>query len=310
MKVVEVCSTNEVLGSEDIQKKLILTYGSLCNDTILQHIDSEVDLQVDPTETAIVMSAFNHKIVKTAIDKEFQRVGEIPFDSKRKLMSTVHEDSSDYLIITKGAPDILLDKCAYYYDKGKISAMTKEKSRTITLQNEKMANKALRVLGISFKKSNKKPMVVESSNIENDLVFLGLIGIIDPPREEAKEAVQICKQAGIRPVMITGDHVITAKAIAVKLGIMEPNDKAITGQELSKLDQDDLCDIIDDYSVFARVSPEHKVRIVKAFQQKGNVVAMTGDGVNDAPALKAADIGCAMGITGTDVAKGAADMVC
>lgn len=309
MKVVEVCSTDEVLGSEDVQKKLILTYGSLCNDTILQQIDMEIDVQGDPTETAIVMAAYNHKIVKTVIDKDYERVGEIPFDSKRKLMSTVHEDGAEYLIITKGAPDVLLGKCTSYYDKGKISALTKDKLRTIILQNEKMANKALRVLGIAFKKNGKKPVSVDSDNIENDLVFLGLIGIIDPPREEAKEAVKICKEAGIRPVMITGDHVITAKAIAVKLNIMEDGDKAITGQELSKLDQDELCNIIDEYSVFARVSPEHKVRIVKAFQQRGNVVAMTGDGVNDAPALKAADIGCAMGITGTDVAKGAADMV-
>jgi len=309
MKVVEVCSVDEVLGSEDEQKKLILTYGSLCNDAILQHVDMEVEVQGDPTETAIVMGAFNHKIIKTMLDREYERVAEIPFDSKRKLMSTVHIDESEHLVITKGAPDMLLDKCTYYYYKGKVLPLTKDKARTITLQNEKMANKALRVLGIAFKKSSKKPPSMDSNAIENELIFLGLIGIIDPPREEAREAVEVCKQAGIRPVMITGDHVITAKAIAIKLGIMNVGDKAITGQELSKIDQDELCDIIDDYSVFARVSPEHKVRVVKAFQQRGHIVAMTGDGVNDAPALKAADIGCAMGITGTDVAKGAADMV-
>lgn len=309
MKVVEVCSLNEVLGANDSQKALILTYGSLCNDSILQNKDGIIDIQGDPTETAIVRAAYNQKIIKPAIDKEFIRIGEIPFDSKRKLMSTVHEGKGDYIIITKGAPDVLLGRCTHYYDKGKILELTKPKFEEITFQNEKMANKALRVLAVAFKKDTKKPTQFQSKNIESELVFLGLVGIIDPPRKEAKEAVKICKEAGIRPIMITGDHVITAKAIATKLGIMSQGDKSITGQELSKLDQDELCDIINDYSVFARVSPEHKVRIVKAFQDRGNVVAMTGDGVNDAPALKVADIGCAMGITGTDVAKGAADMV-
>lgn len=309
MKVVEVCSTNEVLGFDDPQKALILTYGSLCNDTILQYIDSDVSTQGDPTETAIVLAAYKQKIIKTVLDKEYKRVEEIPFDSKRKLMSTVHENNKGYIVITKGAPDVLLDKCTHYYDKGKVVSLSGTNKKDITLQNEKMANKALRVLGVAYKIESKKPTSINVNTIESGLVFLGLVGIIDPPREEVKGAVEICREAGIRPVMITGDHVITAKAIAAKIGIMGKDDKAITGQELSKLDQDELCDIIEDYSVFARVSPEHKVRIVKAFQKRGNIVAMTGDGVNDAPALKSADIGCAMGITGTDVAKGAADMV-
>lgn len=309
MKVVEVCSTNEVLGFDDPQKALILTYGSLCNDTILQYIDGDVTTQGDPTETAMVLAAYQQKIIKTVIDKEYKRIGEIPFDSKRKLMSTVHEKDKEYIVITKGAPDVLLHKCTHYYDKGKVVPLTAGSKKDITLQNEKMANKALRVLGVAYKIEGKKPISFGIDTIESGLVFLGLVGIIDPPREEVKGAVKTCKEAGIRPVMITGDHVITAKAIALKIGIMEKDGRAITGQELSKLDQDELSQIIEDYSVFARVSPEHKVRIVKAFQKRGNIVAMTGDGVNDAPALKSADIGCAMGITGTDVAKGAADMV-
>ena len=307
MKVVEICGINASLNHNDEQRLKILTYGTLCNDVILQE-DKGIFLG-DPTETAIVQASYVHKINKNSLDNTFTRIGQVPFESKRKLMSTVHKNNEKYLSITKGAPDVLLETCTYYYENGEILPLTHIAKQKITKQNEDMANKALRVLGVAYKDLNLKPAIIDARAMEKGLVFLGLIGIIDPPREEAKEAVEICKKAGVTPVMITGDHVITAKAIATKLGIIENNDTAITGAQLEKLSQEELVDIIDNYKVFARVSPEHKVRIVKAYQERGNVVAMTGDGVNDAPALKAADIGCAMGITGTDVAKGASDMV-
>lgn len=309
MKVVEVCDVLGILSTRDKRLDKILTYGSLCNDSTVQVIDGDLTVKGDPTETAIVNLAISNNIDKTNLEKLYKRVGEVPFDSKRKLMSTLHIDNNKFIAITKGAPDILLKRCKYYYENGQVEDLTPIKLREIENYNIKMADKALRVLALAFKEYNNKPSKIDSENIEKDLIFLGLIGIMDPPRKEAKDAVKVCKEAGIKPVMITGDHIVTAKAIAHKLGIMKPGDKAMTGEELSKISSDKLCEIIDDYSVFARVSPEHKVRIVKAFQEKGNIVAMTGDGVNDAPALKAADIGCAMGITGTDVAKGASDMI-
>ncbi|MDR2899824.1 MAG: calcium-translocating P-type ATPase, PMCA-type [Clostridiales bacterium] len=307
MRVVEIRGKGGVLPLQDNDRKSILKHACLCNDTVVETKSDSLTLQGEPTESAIVSAAYEAFISKNDLDNESPRVMEIPFDSKRKLMSTVHKQKDDYILITKGAPDILINKCGYYFSSGNMAYMDTDAKKDFVEHNNIMASKALRVLGVAYKKLDGLP--ANSADIENDLVFLGLIGIIDPPRPEVLGAVTVCKRAGIRPVMVTGDHIITAKAIAQKLGIMEHTQKAITGVELNKLSQGELENIIDDYTVFARVSPEHKVRIVKAFQARGNVVAMTGDGINDAPALKSADIGCAMGITGTDVAKGAADMI-
>ena len=235
------------------------------------------------------------------------RVNEIPFDSTRKMMTTIHKLNNKYRIITKGAPDVLLKYCVR--DTISNDVMSDRHIKEILNQNAKMANKALRVIAVAYKDVVSLPSKISSENIEKDLNFVGLLGMIDPPREGVKEAVKTCRRAGIKTVMITGDHLDTARAIARDLSIMGPYDKAITGQELEKMSDEVLRKEIKNYSVFARVSPEHKVRIVKAWQKTGAVVAMTGDGVNDSPALKNADIGIAMGKNGTDVAKNAADMI-
>lgn len=270
-------------------KSKLLEYACLCNNTILKNSETIGDA----TESALVNAALDSGINKNDLDKKYPRVNEIPFDSKRKLMTTVHKINGKYLVITKGAPDVLLSHCKDTHEK------------TIAADNKNMASKALRVLGVAFKIENQFPTI----HIENNLTFAGLFGMIDPPRDEVTDAVQKCKTAGIKPVMITGDHILTAEAIAKKIGILQFPNKSISGAELAKLTDDELAKNIFDYSVFARVSPEHKVKIVKAFQKNNSIVAMTGDGVNDAPALKIADIGCAMGKTGTDVAKSAADMI-
>lgn len=309
MRIVEVAGLKGTLEKESDDYKLIMQYGALCNDSILDIKGSEQNIIGDPTESALVIAAYEANILKGEIEEAYPRVNEIPFDSKRKLMTTVHKIDGGYLIITKGAPDFLLNKCSMYSVNGRQQDMGKLERTKISGVNSEMAGKALRVIGVACKVVKEIPNKLENEKIENDLIFLGLAGMIDPPRPEAVHAVRVCKSAGIKPVMVTGDHLLTAKAIGRKIGIMEMDDKAISGEEINHMTQEQLNECIDDYSVFARVSPEHKVKIVKAFQAKGNVVAMTGDGVNDAPALKAADIGCAMGITGTDVAKGAADMV-
>ena len=235
------------------------------------------------------------------------RVSEIPFESNRKMMTTVHKQNDGLLSITKGAPDILINKCTRIYQNGKVISLSPEQKNKIKAENENMANEALRVIAVGYKEIEyvKK----ETSDLEENLIFVGLMGMIDPPREGVKEAVRTCKQAGIKTVMITGDHIATAKAIAKNLGILSSGEKAITGSELDKITDKQLERDIPSYSVFARVTPEHKVRIVKAWQKRGAVVAMTGDGVNDSPALKNADIGIAMGKGGTDVAKNASDMI-
>ena len=235
-------------------------------------------------------------------------MNDIPFDSKRKMMTTIHKLGNKYRIITKGAPDMLIKRSTKYYQDGDISPIFSKKEN-IQEQNNKMAEGALRVIAVAYKDVDRLPATVNSDIIENDLIFCGLIGMIDPPREGVKEAVRTCRRAGIKTVMITGDHLQTAKAIAKELGILKRGDLAIDGENLEKMSQHELERNIMNYSVFARVSPEHKVRIVKAFQSTGAVVAMTGDGVNDAPALKNADIGIAMGKGGTDVAKNASDMI-
>ena len=247
-------------------------------------------------------------ISKSFLYEQMQRVNDIPFDSKRKMMTTIHKLGNKYRIITKGAPDMLIKRCTKYYQDGDISPIFSKKEN-IQEQNNQMAEGALRVIAVAYKDVDRLPATVNSDIIENDLIFCGLIGMIDPPREGVKEAVRTCRRAGIKTVMITGDHLQTAKAIAKELGILKRGDLAIDGANLEKMSQHELERNIMNYSVFARVSPEHKVRIVKAFQSTGAVVAMTGDGVNDAPALKNADIGIAMGKGGTDVAKNASDMI-
>lgn len=277
----------------------LLAIGTLCNDSKLTVDGSEFRVTGDPTETAFVSKAYEEKLDKNELETILPRVTEIPFDSERKLMSTIHKTEQGYRVMVKGAPDVLLNRCT----------IDEEDAKKIATKNADMASNALRVLGVAYKDITEIPEELLSEDIENQLTFVGLVGMIDPPRQEVKEAVAQCYDAGIRPVMITGDHKLTAVAIAKELAIFRSGDLAMTGVELDMMPQEVLEEEVAKYSVYARVSPEHKMRIVKAWQANGMVVAMTGDGVNDAPALKVADIGCAMGITGTDVAKGAADMI-
>ncbi len=284
----------------DDERELALTIGALCNDTILTYGEGREPVTVgDPTETAFVDIAFKEGIDKNELESQAPRVAELPFESERKLMSTLHRHDGKIRVMVKGAPDVLLRGCV----------IADQDASRVVERNDNMAAVALRVLGVAYKDIDAVPDRLESLTLESGLTFVGLIGMIDPPRLEVKDAVAQCYAAGIRPVMITGDHKLTAMAIAKELDIYRDGDLAISGEDLDRISQESLERDIARYSVFARVSPEHKMRIVKAWQSKGMVVAMTGDGVNDAPALKVADIGCAMGITGTDVAKGASDMI-
>ena len=312
MTVEKIFWNNAVREAGNIQSNEIddeltkLIYANmLCNDT---KISSDGTLTGDPTETALVDMAFKLNFDPTIYDT-MPREDEIPFDSDRKLMTTVNNVNGKYIVYTKGGIDELLTKCTAYELNSQIYEEIDVYSNKIREENEKMAKQALRVLGCAYKELNHKPTKEEMQNIESDLIFIGMVGMIDPPREEAKKAVEKCKTAGIKTVMITGDHKITATAIAKKLGILENDDEAITGADLENMTDEELEKNIRKYSVYARVSPEHKVRIVKAWQKNGEIVAMTGDGVNDSPALKTADIGCAMGMVGTDVAKEAADVI-
>lgn len=281
-------------NSDSIRK--LLLYGTLCCDgSVVFNGDAEEHIG-DPTETSIIVAAHKNGMEKNDLTAQYPRLAEIPFDSDRKLMTTVNQINGNYIVIVKGAFDVLTDRCI----SGNL-----EKARDMNYQ---MSNSALRVLAVAYKEIDSPPAEVKPEDLEKDLIFMGLVGMIDPPRPEAAEAVKVCRKAGIRPVMITGDHVVTASAIARQLGIMEAGDKAVTGAELDDMTDSQLDQEVEHISVYARVSPENKIRIVKSWQRKGQVVSMTGDGVNDAPALKAADIGCAMGITGTDVAKSAADI--
>ena len=292
---------NEI--DEELNK---LVYANmLCNDT---KISEGGALTGDPTETALVDMAFKLDFDPTIYDRA-PRVKEIPFDSDRKLMTTVNKVYDKYIVYTKGGIDELLNRCIAYEINGEVKNDLEVYANKIRQENEEMAKEALRVLGCAYKEIDHVPSKAEMKEIEKDLIFIGMVGMIDPPREEAKLAVEKCKSAGIKTVMITGDHKITASAIAKKLGILENEDEAITGLDLEKMTDEELEKNVRNYSVYARVSPEHKVRIVKAWQKNGEIVAMTGDGVNDSPALKTADIGCAMGIVGTDVAKEAADVI-
>ena len=289
-------------------RKIILELATMCTDTHENKNENNIEVVGEPTEVAITNSALELGLDKNILYNNMQRINDIPFDSNRKMMTTIHKFGNKYRIITKGAPDILINKCTRYYENGEVVPIYSKKD-DIKEQNNIMAEKALRVIAVCYKDVEKLPNTIDSETIENNLIFVGLIGMIDPPREGVKEAVRTCRKAGIKTVMITGDHLQTAKAIAKDLGILRKNDLAIDGSRLENMSQEQLEKNIKKYSVFARVSPEHKVRIVKAFRSTGAVVAMTGDGVNDAPALKNADIGIAMGKGGRDVAKNAADMI-
>ena len=292
-----------------LSKNNLIKLACMCTDSEVQIEGQKKVAKGEPTEAAIVNEALNQNIDKNELYTKMRRVADIPFDSTRKMMTTIHKFENKYMVITKGAPDIILGKCKYYNENENLKVIDLNINRKINENNEIMANKALRVIAVAYKIIDTIPSKIESNQIEDGLTFVGLIGMIDSPRKGVKEAVAACRRAGIKTVMITGDHILTAKAIAKELGILKMRDGAITGKELDQISQKELEKNIMSYSVFARVSPEHKVRIVKAFQAEGAVVAMTGDGVNDAPALKNADIGIAMGKNGTDVAKNAADMV-
>lgn len=308
MTVKEVRTQDGIISKGQEISTKILKLAALCNNASLVKKSKNYTAIGDPTETAIVLAASGIGEDKNSLDEKYKRIFELPFDSSKKFMTTVHKlNENNYRIIAKGAPDVLIKKCKYFIKDNKPCEIDQNTKNNITLQNKQMAENALRVLAVAYK--DESIGSYNKNNLEENLIFCGLIGMIDPPRKGVKEAVKECLKAGIKPVMITGDHIITAKAIAKELLIFNKNDKALSANELDKIPQEKLEKDIFNYSVFARVSPEHKVRIVKAFQSRGAVVAMTGDGVNDAPALKAADIGCAMGQTGTDVAKSAADMI-
>lgn len=301
MTVMETYTVNSGLekinncSEEAIQ---MLNYFTLCSDASINQVEDKIVEIGDPTETALVKASLEKGYSKDELLKKYHRKQELAFDSDRKMMSVFYQIDDKIISITKGGPDVIFKRC-----------LNKEDCIEASKANEAMAKNALRVLAVGYREWNQMPETLTSENVEENLTFIGLVGMIDPPRKEAKEAVKIAKQAGVRAIMITGDHITTACAIAKDLGILEEGQKAMTGTELSTISDAQLMDTIEDYSVYARVAPEHKVRIVNAWQAKGKVVAMTGDGVNDSPALKTADIGCAMGITGTDVAKGAAAMV-
>ena len=298
-------SATTELGADNTTLRIM----NFANDT---KVDPDGKLIGDPTETALVQFGLDHNFDVRDVLKSEPRVAELPFDSERKLMSTIHKEADgSYFIAVKGAPDQLLKRVSRIEINGEVRPITDEDKQAILATNKDLAKQALRVLMMAYKTSNEIP-TLESEIVESDLIFSGLVGMIDPERPEAAEAVRVAKEAGIRPIMITGDHQDTAEAIAKRLGIIDPNDTedhVFTGAELNELSDEEFQKVFKQYSVYARVSPEHKVRIVKAWQNDGKVVAMTGDGVNDAPSLKTADIGIGMGITGTEVSKGASDMV-
>ncbi len=283
-----------VQGSIEVRE--MMKCFTLCTDAEIKIENGETKLLGDPTETALVEASFKMGDKKEDLYDLAKRGDEIGFDSTRKLMTVFYDTVDGVISITKGAPDVIMSRCI-------------NTPSDASQANETMANEALRVLAVAIKKWNKVPVLLDPNEVENEMIFVGLVGMIDPPRPEVKLAIEEAKQGGIRTIMITGDHVTTAKAIAKELGILLEGQKAITGTELSNMSDEELSNELENISVYARVAPEHKVRIVSMWQNKGHVVAMTGDGVNDSPALKKADIGCAMGITGTDVSKGAADMI-
>lgn len=295
-------AANDAPGFEELVLAL-----ALCNDSKPSKENQHYRYTGDPTETALVYYASSKDYHKEELDGTYPRKSEVPFDSVRKLMSTVNEINGNLRVMTKGAPDVLADKCSHIAHEGRVLPFTDELREQVSRANSGMASKALRVLAVAYKNIEALPQAPEE--LEQELVFIGLVGMMDPPREEAKEAVRICRAAGIKPVMVTGDHRDTAAAIAKELEILKEDSEVITGAELDKITEEEFGRRVKDYSVYARVSPEHKVRIVNAWRNNDKIVAMTGDGVNDAPALRAADIGVGMGITGTDVSKSVSDMV-
>ena len=288
-------------------EKLLATAMAQCSDAVLD--DDSKEAKGEPTECALVNYAWKLGLNKTELDKSDPRVAEAPFDSMRKMMSTIHQTPSGVVQYTKGAPDEILKRCTHVFVDGHDVPLTEEKREEILAANKGMADRALRVLAAAYKKLDAVPSGFEPEDIEKDLTFVGMTGMIDPIRPEVKAAIVECKEAGIRPIMITGDHIDTAVAIALELGIITDKSQAITGAEIGEMSDEEFAEKIGNYSVYARVQPEHKVRIVNGWKAKGYITAMTGDGVNDAPSIKSADIGIGMGITGTDVTKGAADMV-
>ena len=311
MTVEKMVYDNEIHdASEEISKdNIALRVMNLANDT---KISQDNSLLGDPTETAMVQYGLdkNYDVREELVN--IPRIAEVPFDSTRKLMTTIHQlEDGKYLVATKGAPDMLLDRVTKIEKHGEVSAFTEDDRTTLMKLNKEMATQALRVLAMAYKVIDTLPEIVDTDSIEHDLIFAGLVGMIDPERKEAAAAIKVAQSAGIRTIMITGDHRDTAQAIAKRLGILRPDqeDGVLTGGELNDISDEELERTVENYSVYARVSPEHKVRIVKAWQKNGKVVSMTGDGVNDAPSLKQADIGVGMGITGTEVSKGASDMV-
>lgn len=288
-------------------KELLAKAMALCSDSTIEK--NEKFAKGEPTENGLVEYANKLGFPKYELDKKLHRIGEVPFDSMRKLMSTIHEKDGKYIQYTKGACEILLNKCSKYLKDGKEIPITDEIKNEIKNKNKEYADKALRVLAAGYKNYEKKPEKYESDNLENDLVFIGFVGMIDPCREEVFDAIKKCGEAGIRPIMITGDHKDTAVAIAKNLKIIKSPDEAITGSDIENLSENELIEVIKKCSVYARVQPEHKTKIVKTLKTLGYITAMTGDGVNDAPSIKAADVGVSMGITGTDVTKGASDVV-
>ena len=295
--------TDKVTNDE----KLLAKAMALCSDAEIKPGDKES--MGEPTEAALVNFANSLGLPKYDLVKEAPRIGEAPFDSNRKMMSTVHNENGKIVQYTKGACEILLDRCSGYLSENGVVPMTEEIKNEIRNKNKEFADKALRVLGASYKEYDKEPKSYDADKIENDLIFIGFTGMIDPCRPEVYEAIKECRKAGIRPIMITGDHIDTAVAIGKDLQIIKDRNEAVEGSQLEKLTDIELIEVVKTCSVFARVQPEHKTRIVRALKTQDYIVAMTGDGVNDAPSIKAADIGVSMGITGTDVTKGASDMV-
>jgi len=300
---------NEKIKLENEEElKLLLRVGALCNDSFLDKENDRWVIRGDTTEGAIKVAAYKANILEEEL-KKYPRIGEVPFTSERKRMTTFHYTPDKKIIACmKGAPEIVLEKCKWILKNGKIIELTNNEKNELIKINESMAGDGLRNLAMAYKILDKEPISYDES-LEKDFIFIGIVGMIDPPREEVKEAIKLCKTAGIKVVMITGDHKLTALAVAKELGMIESSGKVLTGIELDNISSEEFEKIVEEVSIYARVSPEHKVKIVEALKKKGHVVAMTGDGINDAPALKRSDIGVAMGITGTEVTKEASDMV-
>ena len=312
MTVVELYQSHRIVDilKESIEPpSKILHAMVLCNDARETQLQQEYSFTGDPTETSLLKCAGKYSVNKSALNGLYPRLAEIPFDSARKMMTTIHQHQASTLVFTKGALDVLLERCDRILIDGVIRDIASADVRRISDENKAMAQKALRVLAFAYKEIDEYPDAITPEAIETGMIFIGFVGMIDPPRPEVRLAVQTCREAGIKPVMITGDHKETACAIAKELGIMRDGEYAIEGRELEKMNESDLLSKVENCSVYARVSPDHKVRIVQAWKHLGKTTAMTGDGVNDAPALKAADISIGMGITGTDVAKGVSDIV-